>query len=85
MLYKYRDKLNTPFARGELEAGWCRPHDIGGKQQSHHSNTLRRLVQMAYVDAKPYLSATSPARIYRISEAGLQAWSLYAEHLRDAA
>lgn len=84
LLYQYRDKLHTPYTRGEAEPGWCRPHDIGGKQQSHHSNTLRRLVGMGFVLAKPYINIDSHAKIYHISESGLAAWDLYAEHERLA-
>lgn len=79
-LFINRDKLNTPYFRGESQAGWCRPHDIGGTQQSHHSNTLSRLYRMGYVDAKPYLSGESHAKIYRISQLGLDVWSLFDEY-----
>jgi hypothetical protein len=82
LLHANRNKLNTPYTRGESEPGWCRPLDLGGTQQSHHSNTLGRLNRMGYVDKKPYLYATTHSSIYRISDAGLAAWDIYAEHQR---
>jgi hypothetical protein len=77
-----RNKLNTPYIRGEAEPGWCRPRDLGGTQKSHHSNTLCRLSRLRYVDKKSYLGASTYSSIYRISDAGIAAWSLYTEHLR---
>jgi hypothetical protein len=82
LLHANRNKLNTPYTRGEAEPGWCRPLDLGGTQQSHHSNTLGRLNRLGYVDKKPYLGATTHSSIYRISEAGVAAWDIYAEHQR---
>jgi hypothetical protein len=82
LLHSNRNKRNTPHSRGETEPGWCRPMDLGGCQQSHHSNTLTRLTSMGFVDMKPYLSSDTHSRVYRMSDAGQAAWALYAEHQR---
>lgn len=82
VLYANRNKRNTPHTRGELEPGWCRPMDLGGVQQSHHSNTLCRLHRLGFVDKKPYLGATTHSKVYRISESGVEAWDIYADHQR---
>ena len=80
LLANNRNKLNTPFFRGESERGWCRPRDIGGTRQSNHSNTLNRLVRRGFVSKKAYTSEVTPSSIYRISEKGQEAWSIYSEH-----
>lgn len=54
---KERDVLEylAAFARGRSAAilgGWARPLDIGGRDASHHSNTLRRLAERGLVDMK---------------------------------
>lgn len=84
LLNSNRNKRNTPHSRGETEPGWCRPMDLGGCQQSHHSNTLTRLTRMGFVDTKPYLSSDTHSRVYRMSDEGLAAWALYAEHQRHS-
>lgn len=80
LLFANRNKRNTPHTRGETEPGWCRPLDLGGTQQSHHSNTLRRLARMGYVLKKPYLDVGSHSSVYKISDAGVSAWEIYVEH-----
>jgi len=32
--------------------GWARPLDIGGSNGSHHSNTLRRMIGLGWVESK---------------------------------
>lgn len=56
--------------------------DLGGVQQSHHSNTLGRLHRMGFVEKKSYLAAATHSSVYRISESGGFAWELYSEHQR---
>lgn len=83
-LYRHRSKLGSPYLRGEKEPGWLRPTDIGASQQSYHSGCLHRLVNKRFVESKPYASrtgATSSARMYRISDIGVSAYEIYAEHL----
>jgi len=82
LLHANRDKRNTPHARGETEPGWCRPMDLGGTQQSHHSNTLGRLTRMGFVEKKPYLLVSTHSSVYRISGSGITAWEIYAEFQR---
>lgn len=50
---------------------WVRPMDIGGKDQSHHSNTLRQLVRKGLVERNggPGLGGRGSYR-YRLSRMG---------------
>lgn len=49
---------------------WVRPLDIGGRDGSHHSSTLRQLERKGLVESKKRSSGYRDSRLYRISEEG---------------
>lgn len=53
--------------------GWARPMDVGGKNTSHHSHTLKALVDAGYAERKsrfPKGEATRGSFVYRVTKRG---------------
>ncbi len=73
--------------RGEVvgvEADWLRPLDVGGKNNSHHSSTLRRLVKKGWAEKKDRGSVAGmrPSNVYRINMNGVVALANHGVTLR---
>ena len=45
---RQREVLHDLISNGS----WCRPMDVGGKDQSHHARTLQQLVALKLVETK---------------------------------
>lgn len=72
---------------GDLEAAnrnlaeggrlWAKPLDCGGYNGSHHGATLIKLAKAGLVDKKGYTPGCRAVWMYKINEAGRQAWKNY--------
>jgi hypothetical protein len=71
-----RGMLSDAGTPGPAKAGWARPLDIGGTSNSHHSNTLRRMVALGWVETDrqtPPARNSRPGLRYRITAKGREA------------
>jgi hypothetical protein len=67
-------------SRGHRERQWLRPMDIGARDASHHSATMKRLAAKGLLDREPrntltnvYQLGSRGSYVYRITKAGLAA------------
>lgn len=49
---------------------WLRPMDMGGRDGSHHSSTLRTLIRKGLVERKPRTEGWRGSYLYRRTPAG---------------
>lgn len=60
-------------ARARYGNGWARPLDVGGRNGSHHSYTLNKLVKGGFAESKQrsgWGTGERGSKIYRITKAG---------------
>lgn len=55
------------------QVGWVRPMDVGGKDASHHSRTLAKLVRLGLAERRRRAGWTRPSYLYRAAERAAQA------------
>lgn len=82
-----REKYAIPPSDASRQPGWCRCRDIGGTRDSHHSLTVRRLVDKGLVESLPLSSQRAlakPLLVYRATEAGQKLWEEYLAYLEHA-
>lgn len=68
-LYSQRDN-ELP---GKVEVGWARPMDVGGRDGSHHSQTLAKLVKKGLAERSVRGGHTKDCYQYRITTLGEEA------------
>jgi hypothetical protein len=78
ILLALRGGARLMLDRGEIvgvEADWLRPLDIGGRNNSHHSSTLRRLMANGWVErrSRREVEGLRPSHVYRITMEGVMA------------